>query len=84
MSNKITIIDAKLDKVIEREMTSQELSEHKMSVESGKARKADALEKVKNAKNALMALGLDEAIASQLAGVQAALSTPMVIDDQKS
>ena len=70
MINKVTIIDAKVDEVIEREMTSEELTEHKMSVESGKARRADAIAKVQNAKNALMALGLDEIVASQIAGVQ--------------
>ena len=84
MKNKVTIIDAKVDEVIEREMTSEELTEHKMSVESGKARRADAIAKVQNAKNALMALGLDEAIASQIAGVQAEQSTPMVADAPKS
>ena len=69
MTNKMTIINAETNEIIEREMTPNELKDHKATILDGLNRRNEAGAKKENAKNALLALGLDSAIASQIAGI---------------
>ena len=72
MTKKITLINAETNQVVERELNEQELADFTLSIESGLQRKNEALAKLTNAKNALLALGLDPVIAAQIAGVNEA------------
>ena len=68
MENQITITNGETNEVIVREMTEQELTEHNATILDAANRKNETLQKKLDAKNALLALGLSEEIASQIAG----------------
>ena len=68
MENQITITNGETNEVIVREMTEQELTEHNATILDAVNRKNETLQKKLDAKNALLALGLSEEIAIQIAG----------------
>jgi hypothetical protein len=68
MENQITITNGETNEVIVREMTEQELTEHNATILDAANRKKETLQKKIDAKNALLALGLSEEIANQIAG----------------
>ena len=68
MENQITITNGQTNEVIVREMTKEELTEHNATILDAVNRKNETLQKKIDAKNALLALGLSEEIASQIAG----------------
>jgi hypothetical protein len=68
MKNQITITNCQTNEVIVREMTKEELTEHNATILDAANRKNETLQKKIDAKNALLALGLSEEIANQIAG----------------
>ncbi len=76
MTNQITVFNGETNEIIVREMTEQELIEHNATILDAANRKNETLQKKLDAKNALLALGLSEEIANQIAGV-AEQSTPI-------
>ncbi len=68
MENQITITNGETNEIIVREMTEQELTEHNATVLDAANRKNETLQKKLDAKNALLALGLSEEVANQIAG----------------
>ncbi len=69
MTNQITVFNGETNEIIVREMTEQELTEHNATILDAVNRKNETLQKKLDAKNALIALGLTEEIANQIAGV---------------
>ena len=68
MKNQITITNGQTNEIIVREMTKEELTEHNATILDAANRKNETLQKKIDAKNALLALGLSEEIANQIAG----------------
>ena len=69
MTKQITIINGETNEVIVRDMSPEELAEHEATILESATRKAESLAKKQNAKDALLALGLDSVIAAQIAGI---------------
>jgi hypothetical protein len=76
MTNQITVFNGETNEIIVREMTEQELTEHNATILDAVNRKNETLQKKLDAKNALIALGLTEEIANQIAGVSEPVVEP--------
>ena len=68
MTIKMTIINAETNEIVEREMTSDELKNWEQVIAESNLRRDNASTSKQNAKDALLALGLDPIVANQLAG----------------